>query len=66
MIEWRYNYDKPVFMSYGDRETIKLFRQYVSYLSTLKFDDMYHWSQEELEFYNNQTFEIPIADSQIR
>jgi hypothetical protein len=66
MLEWRYNYDKVTFMSHEDLETTSFFRNYLSYLTTLKFDDIYHWREEDIQFYNSQTFEMPSEENKVR
>ena len=44
MIEWRLNYEGKVF-GLKDRDTQVMMRMHLCYLSQLKFDDFYHWTQ---------------------
>lgn len=33
-------------------------RRYIEYLGSIKHDDMSHWSEQEIEFYNRRGFPI--------
>ena len=57
MIAVKLDYNKNLF-GFSDPEDQHFFRMYLSYLSQLKFDDISHWSEEELEFNNERSFSL--------
>jgi hypothetical protein len=60
MIEWRYNYSTDKVLNHYDSETVSFFRHYLSYLSQVKMDDFFNWTEEDFKFYNKVNFEISL------
>ncbi len=57
MIEYQYNYDGEVFGA-KDPEDQYFLRMYLSYLSQFKYDDLPHWTEEDIAFYNKRSFTV--------
>ncbi len=57
MIAKKLDFNGNVF-GFTDSEDQHFFRMYLSYLSQFKYDDLPHWSEEELAFYNKRSFTI--------
>jgi hypothetical protein len=57
MIAKKVDYNENVF-GFTDPESQHFFRMYLAYLSQFKYDDLPHWTEEELAFYNKRSFTI--------
>jgi len=57
MVAKKLDYDGNVF-GFTDPEDQHFFKMYLSYLTQFKYDDLPHWSEEELAFYNKRSFTI--------
>jgi hypothetical protein len=57
MIARKLDFDGNVF-GFTDPEDQHFFRMYLSYLTQYKYDDLPHWTEEELAFYNKRSFTI--------
>ena len=55
MIAAKLEYNKNLF-GFTDPDDHHFFRMYLSYLSQLKFDDIAHWSKEDVDFNNERSF----------
>ena len=60
MINQRYKFQAPFGFSNGKER--EFMRTYLEYLGSLRFDDLSHWRQEEVEYYNRKGFPI-VKDS---
>ena len=56
MIEFKYHFDAP--FGFKKPEDIYFMQYYLMYLKTYKYDDLPHWNEEDLEFYNRRSFAI--------
>jgi hypothetical protein len=57
MMARKVDYNGNIF-GFTDPEDQHFFRMYISYLSQIKYDDLPHWSEEELNYYNKRSFSI--------
>lgn len=53
MIERKFNSEKP----FGINDST-LGKTYMEYLSQIKFDDLSHWTEDQLAFYNRRSFQV--------
>jgi len=57
MSELKHNFHDGPF-GFKDPESKYFMQMYLMYLNNYKYDDLPHWNEEELEFYNRRSFAI--------
>jgi hypothetical protein len=57
MIEARNHFNEAPF-GFTKAEDKHFFQMYLMYLNNYKYDDLPHWNEEDLEFYNRRSFAI--------
>ena len=57
MIAKKFDYEHSPFGT-NDQESRNFMQTYISYLAQIKFDDLPHWSEEEIIFYNRRSFAV--------
>ena len=56
MIEFKNHFDAP--FGFTSPEDKNFMQHYLMYLHNYKYDDLPHWTEEDLEFYNRRSFAI--------